>query len=605
MFLCALLCAFALWALLNVLVDPFNAFGDPVLSWDAYTQTRNPRLSKLVYVSERFDLFDSYVIGSSNAASYRPETLDALTGAHFYNMFHYGTDTDYDRRLVEYLVERDEVRNIVLVLGMNDANSVRKNDGSLDDAEHYALTGGSAFGFYLKFAFGNPKYAFEKLASRARDTELPQSFDVFLPESGCYDKRVRDVEPIGSLDDYLARNGADFETSGGAPSDLALIDECVGDVAEIRRVCDEAGVSLTVIVVPVYEGQLDLFTESSVDRYFSRLAEVTDYVNFALSPISFDARYFYDLTHTRNSTADMTLRSVFGGEGYAPSPFGYFCRKGEPVPTVAEMRAAAEAAEEDPVTLPVLLYHHLSETEEEGSTVVSPATLERHLELIRSAGYVPVTLGEIADHVEKGTPLPEDPVLITFDDGYLSNYELARPLLERYGAPAVIFVIGSSFGRDTYKDTGLPIIPHFGAREAAEMEREGLISLQSHSYDMHQWPPYEESGAPRDSMLRLDGESEDAYYAALIADADAERELFTENGLEPPDALSFPKGLYDTVCDAALAARGYRFTFTTDASRTNVLVRGLPQTLFDLGRYNLSGDTTDAEILEYLSKAGK
>ena len=66
---------------------------------------------------------------------------------------------------------------------------------------------------------------------------------------------------------------------------------------------------------------------------------------------------------------------------------------------------------------------------------------------------------------------------------------------------ATIFSIGVSFGKDHYKDTDYAMTPHFGAAEAAEMAGSGLISIQSHTYDMHQWPPYEDgSAAVRENM---------------------------------------------------------------------------------------------------------
>jgi len=49
-----------------------------------------------------------------------------------------------------------------------------------------------------------------------------------------------------------------------------------------------------------------------------------------------------------------------------------------------------------------------------------------------------------------------------------------------------------------------------------------------------------------------------------------------------------------------LRQQGYRLTVSTDALRTNTLVRGLPQSLLDLGRMNISADTPDADILAYL-----
>ena len=49
-----------------------------------------------------------------------------------------------------------------------------------------------------------------------------------------------------------------------------------------------------------------------------------------------------------------------------------------------------------------------------------------------------------------------------------------------------------------------------------------------------------------------------------------------------------------------LRQEGYRLTLSTDATRVNTLVRGLPQSLLDVGRMNISADTPDADILAYL-----
>ena len=78
-------------------------------------------------------------------------------------------------------------------------------------------------------------------------------------------------------------------------------------------------------------------------------------------------------------------------------------------------------------------------------------------------------------------------MIVTFDDGYSSFYELAFPILKELSIQATVFPIGVSVGKDTYKDTGISIIPHFNWQQAQEMASSGLVSIQSHSYDMHQW----------------------------------------------------------------------------------------------------------------------
>ena len=103
---CALLLVGVVCILSNWLIDPFGVFEASPLQWDSYAQTLNPRGSKVRYISERPGEYDSFVVGSSSAASYLPETLERYYGGSFYNMFHYGADTDYDRELVRYLLEQ-------------------------------------------------------------------------------------------------------------------------------------------------------------------------------------------------------------------------------------------------------------------------------------------------------------------------------------------------------------------------------------------------------------------------------------------------------------------------------------------------------------------
>ena len=76
------------------------------------------------------------------------------------------------------------------------------------------------------------------------------------------------------------------------------------------------------------------------------------------------------------------------------------------------------------------------------------------------------------DAYEHGTPLPEKPVIITFDDGYADNYENAYPILKKYGFKATIFLIYDF--TNTYPN-------YLTWDQIAEMKESGLIRFESHT----------------------------------------------------------------------------------------------------------------------------
>lgn len=251
--------------------------------------------------------------------------------------------------------------------------------------------------------------------------------------------------------------------------------------------------------------------------------------------------------------------------------------------------------------LPVLLYHHIVE-QDDGSGSVTVLEFEAQMSMLRAQGYTPISLQQLIAFAEEGSALPDSPVIITFNDGYYSNYAHAFPILKNNGYPAAIFAIGSSVGKTAYKDTDRPITPHFGKKEITEMVTDGLISVQSHTYDMHQWPPFETGDAVRETVLPLEGESEEAYKTALLNDHRKAVEVLSENGADPTVAVAYPHGKHIPLTTALLRQEGVKVTFTTDSKRVNTVTAGDPDSLFDLGRMNVDYDTTNAQILQYLKK---
>jgi peptidoglycan/xylan/chitin deacetylase (PgdA/CDA1 family) len=94
---------------------------------------------------------------------------------------------------------------------------------------------------------------------------------------------------------------------------------------------------------------------------------------------------------------------------------------------------------DDRGALRVLMYHKVNDVPRNPLSV-PVALFEEQMAQLRDLGYTVVDLDDVIEQYANGTPLPERPVLITFDDGYRDNLAHAVPVLQRYGYPAVVFV---------------------------------------------------------------------------------------------------------------------------------------------------------------------
>lgn len=105
---------------------------------------------------------------------------------------------------------------------------------------------------------------------------------------------------------------------------------------------------------------------------------------------------------------------------------------------------ARELASERVVTVPILLYHSVSdENPEDNRYAVSMADFKDQMERLRYWGYSTVTIKQLVDHINKGSDLPRRPVVISFDDGYLDVYENAFPIMERYGFTGTVYIVAN------------------------------------------------------------------------------------------------------------------------------------------------------------------
>ncbi len=588
------LCALAL-AAFNIAVDPFGVFGDRIFKDYSYNMTQNPRIAKFTYLEQNHEKYNSYIIGSSKTSSYSVEKLNGYTGDSFYNMLMYGGDLYDAQKTAEYVINNYEVKNIILNIGIEEMYKFDYEDDPIKGNLHAKVSGGNVPLFRLKYAFANPVYALQKLEASIRHDYLPDKNHVFVPETGVYDKSLRDAEAISGIEDFEAGNPS-FHLYRADNRDGGQADKVCDAIRTVKGLCDSKGISFKLIASPLYDTEIQDYNYEDLCAYWQKLAEITDFYDFSgYSPISTDARYFYDDAHFRNSVGDMALAYIYGDtEAYIPEGFGHITTAENAAQRAREIFAKPDSeAAEHTKKVPVLMYHTFGEETEDNGMIISPERFESQLIAMRQNGYESVTLGDMRDYVTKGIPLPEKPVLITIDDGYRTNYDIAYPLLKKHGFKAVIFAVGVTTGATTYKDSGKQIFPHFTYEEARIMQDSGVIDIQSHTYDMHQVKGIDEPY--REGAAKLKGESDTEFARIFEDDILRSKTEIEQNVGNSVYALSYPMGIHSPLTDTVIRKCGYDITFTTQEG-TNELIMGLPQSLYNLKRMGMYPNI-DAKIL--------
>lgn len=250
----------------------------------------------------------------------------------------------------------------------------------------------------------------------------------------------------------------------------------------------------------------------------------------------------------------------------------------------------------------ILMYHAFTENEAETTSVCTLASeFERQLSALRDAGYTSVGYADLIEFVNGKGKLPEKPLLISIDDGYQNNLDLAAPLLEKYGFCANIAVIGVSIGHTTYKDTDIPIMPHFSLEDARPWIKRGVLTVTTHSYDMHQIAAVDGNDC-RHGVLQMPGEAEPDYIAALTQDyTHAQKQLAGLPGKVLP-VFTYPFGAYSELSERVLQEQGVQVTVTI-ADGANRLVKGEPETLRLLRRINVPAGMEPDALLSSIDAA--
>ena len=216
-------------------------------------------------------------------------------------------------------------------------------------------------------------------------------------------------------------------------------------------------------------------------------------------------------------------------------------------------------------TVPILMYHYISTPPSATDKIrvglsVPPEMFEAQVKLLVDNGFTTITLFDLYNTVATGQPLPAKPIVLTFDDGYVDNYEQAFPVLKKYGQTGTFFVL-----------TGPT-----DAKDPAYMSWDMIVAMSKAGMDM-------QLHAKDHVDLRH------RRYEDLVWQIIGGRQSIEGHTGKPVVFMAYPSGKYDSTVTKFLADNNFWGAVTTESGRTHSVTDALTWTRVRIaGQYRLA-----------------
>jgi peptidoglycan/xylan/chitin deacetylase (PgdA/CDA1 family) len=188
-------------------------------------------------------------------------------------------------------------------------------------------------------------------------------------------------------------------------------------------------------------------------------------------------------------------------------------------------------------TVPVITYHKLSKNKADATTV-RESDFEEQMRYLRENGYRVLTMDEFFDFLDFNRIIPPKSVVITIDEDWHSTYDIAFPILKKYGYPATLFLY-TDIIRDKSADWN----------RITEMSRNG-IDVQCHTK------------THRNLDKRNSVESFREYFESVKKELAESAEIIRKHLMKEVKYLAYPYGDTNSLVIALLKKLGYRGAFT-------------------------------------------
>lgn len=222
--------------------------------------------------------------------------------------------------------------------------------------------------------------------------------------------------------------------------------------------------------------------------------------------------------------------------------------------------------------IPVLCYHNIATQNEkanypeESDWTITTDNFKEHLDYLKNNNYKTLTMDEFYNWKIGNINLPYKSVLITFDDGFLSNYEYAFKLLKEYNMNATVFVVGSFIDNSTTNEWNGNIKTYMTKDLLENLKNEyPNIEIYSHSYNLH-------------------------YQGAINQNKDVlMQDIKDFNNFYPNnDILCYPFGKYNDNIEDCLKESNYKMAFRYGPNKKDYKKASRNDNIYEIPRLNVS-----------------
>ena len=191
--------------------------------------------------------------------------------------------------------------------------------------------------------------------------------------------------------------------------------------------------------------------------------------------------------------------------------------------------------------IPILCYHNIRSTLDHHSPelTVTEKTFDDQIKSLHDSGYHTILPDDLYNYLTKGSPLPSNPIMISFDDSHEEHFSIAAREMERYGFRGVFFVMTVAIDK-----------PHYLSRQEIYALAKSGHTIACHTYD-------------HPLLTRLP----DNEWGKEV---EKPKELLEQITGKPVDYFAYPYGAWDERAVDELKKRGIKAAFQLSEQQNSV-----------------------------------